>query len=227
MLRLVYLLAALGIILLTAGDAVAQEAHLGVRLGRAFSSFSGGGAHFVTTSNFLRHDVYERSGGLEGMGFLQIPVSQAIGLQWEIGYGGRGARQILLDGSERNGTNEYHFGYIQTALLLRFEIVEGPRARLALHGGPYGGYLIASKAEIWRPRIEGGRTVGDIDSLQDFDAGLVIGMDMDFSRRLVLDARFSLGMKDFVEARKLGDFARSQHTSLSNTAFVLSFGVMI
>ncbi|MEP0545709.1 MAG: porin family protein [Rhodothermales bacterium] len=223
------LLALAGILFVLAPAAPAQDVRAGLRLGRTSSTFGGGEAHFFITSNHFRHGVFERASGIEGMGFLRLPVVASVGLQWEFGYGRRGARQILANGARRDEL-EYQFGYAQTALLLRVAAVDGPRFGLGAHIGPYAGYMTSNSVAFEQMRFDGevnAGTADDLETLRDIDAGLILGADVTLSRWFVLDARFSFGFSDFVDADRLNSFARSQHSALRNTSFVLSAGIAI
>ena len=171
----------------TAALAAAQRPEFGAKAGPTFATL-----RFDPDDEELPH---RRRIGADGGGFVVLPLGSRAGLQLEGLFTSRGAK--ATDPEDEEITSTILLQYFELPALLR---VNGPRiggGSLHVFGGPYLAMRLSAKREA--SVFVSGQTTGVREDMSEeierFDVGVTIGAGLDVGRRVVIDGRYSQGLK--------------------------------
>ena len=168
------------------------------------------------------HTAYNRHASLNVRGYLDVSLSERVGLRLGAGYLGKGAEAAYSsDGSESvSFKSETRIGYVEIPALLRFRVNPGRSLSAHLLIGPALSFRISceveSDSDYW-----GGTTKCRDSSLNvrntDLGATGGVGFEIGLSEGLMLvgESLYTLGLRTVGES---GD-------GVKNRAFSLSLGV--
>jgi hypothetical protein len=164
------------LVLVCAGQAVAQEVSWGVK----------GGVNFAT----LAADVdpgpdFKYRIGLVAGGFFTWPIGSRLDIQPEVLFSQQGAS---LDAPDVEPTIK--LDSLVTPILVRYKLRPGHRG-LVIFGGPSLGFKLGAKVKV---SSSGTTTTDDIsDEIKDVDYGIVFGAGWE-AGRLTIDGRYTWGL---------------------------------
>lgn len=215
-LRMTVLAAVLGAALLAgAGPARAQARHLGLFVGLN-SADLGQDADQLAVPVIVEQDLLlggdwtadrKRHGGVAVGAYYHLPVTAALGVQFEGRYARRGTAFDLADAtSERTGETRYQLGYIEMPILARFD-----------HGlsGSIGGMLLAgpviglkSAADLEISSAEREDATRDMNrAFRSLAVGAEVGIGVRMARgdaaNVFVQARYYLGLTNVLEGEAL------------------------
>jgi hypothetical protein len=169
-----------------AAPATAQPRQFGGKLGPTIASLD---HNFGNVA-----DDYRRKVSLGGGGFVVLPLTGRFAVQIEALFAPKGAK-LPPDPSV---TNTLFIDYVEVPLLGRITATRSPSRSVYVFGGPSAGVRMNAK---YRVATSGGvGTNGftdDVSSgIERFDLGIVAGAGLDAGRHLVIDARYSWGLRN-------------------------------
>jgi hypothetical protein len=166
---------------------VAQERHVGLKAGANFASLEFEGD---TTTEYN-----ERKFGFIGGGFAVLPLSGPLAVQIEALFSQKGA-ELSVDEADLVFTLE--LDYLDFPVLARFNAPASGSTRLHVFAGPSFGYRMGARSKASSNQFDfaEGEIVNIEEDVRRFDIGLVAGAGADIGRRLVVDARYSWGLKN-------------------------------
>ena len=164
----------------------AQERQVGLKLGVNVSSLVFEGDE-VEAYN-------DRRLGFLGGGFTVLPVGGPLAVQIEALFSQKGAK---LEIEEQNLEAALELDYLDVPVMLRFQGPASGSTRLHIFGGPAIGYRMGARRKLSDGSSE--FTQGVVENIEDeierFDLGIVAGAGVDIGRRIVVDARYSWGIR--------------------------------
>jgi hypothetical protein len=188
----------ISVILTGAGSpALAQERHLGLKAGANFSSLEFEGD---TTAEYN-----ERKFGFIGGGFAVLPLSGPLAVQIEALFSQKGA-ELSVDDDDLVFTLE--LDYLDFPVLARVNVPASGSTQLHVFAGPSFGYRMGARSKASSNQFDfaEGQIVNIERDVRRFDTGLVAGAGADVGRRLVVDARYSWGLKNAFKEDSNGVF---------------------
>lgn len=174
----------------SAASQAAGLAGYGVRAGLTLANLRGDFADLVGA---------DTRAGFAGGGFLRLVLGGSVELQPELLYTMRGA-STKLEATDPSGILvgtadlTYQLDYLEIPVLLRVTLPGDARPSLLI--GPSMGIKVRSRLRYNGP---GSDLSSDFDLVEDADFGLVGGVELSFGpgpARMVLDARYTLGLTD-------------------------------
>ena len=142
--------------------------------------------------------------------YATLPVSDFIAIQPELLFTTRGS-ELEYDNVGDNQKIKFKLNYIELPLLVRANITKN----FNVHAGGYASYLVSSKVTGEGPLDF--EQEYDTDDFNKFDAGLAVGLGVDFSP-LSVGLRYNYGLTTIV---KDGD--DSSDIKNSNLSLYLSY----
>jgi hypothetical protein len=218
---------------LLAPAALSAQLTLGARAGIAMSSITG---TFTTPDSEEQEsttiDFGNRTALTAGV-FLTIPLSQYFSLQPELLYVSRGAKaedNFNIFGFAASYEVTITVNYLEIPVLARLHIPTGSALTPVVFAGPSMGLKIGEATAKVKVSALGqsqeGTQEGFDDEVKSSDVGAVFGAGVDFALgggRLVLDARYRLGLTKMAEAPDEGD-TEGETDDLKNNTFSISVG---
>jgi hypothetical protein len=195
--------------------AAAQGRQIGLKAGASVATLH-------PEASQISGEPLEPRAGLTAGAFAVFPLQSRLAIQLEALFTDKGGTQAVPDPTILRGVllDRLRFHYLDVPVLLR---VSGPQAGSArLHGfiGPTLSVRLGAKYESALSASGSWGTEYDIaQDTRRFDAGLTVGGGAEFGPRLVLDARYTLGLADVLE-EQLG-------TPVTNRGFLVTVGVRI
>lgn len=166
--------------------AAAQARQFGAKVGPSFSTLA------IQPADT---EDYRIRAGASGGGFLVLPLTPWVAVQFEGLYMQKGGK---LEVPEFNETATILLDYIEFPVLLR---LDGPAAgRTAFHvfAGPAAGIRASARRQF--STAGGGFTSGVamnmVDEIKRFDLSVVAGAGVDITPHIVIDGRYSWGVRD-------------------------------
>ncbi len=196
-----------------AAAALAQPAHLGVRLGYASTTFTADDV-FLTTVCCADQNEFERRGGAEAAVSLAFPLSDRIRVWPEIAWVYRGARQTILYTID----SEYDLHYFDVTALVEFAAVEVGPVAVVLEGGPSIAVLLDERAEttyFGGPYGDQHVVRNNLHGTRASYLGATVGAAFRFSGHLSVGGRYSRGLTPFVDPPPLEPGGEAKHLAAS------------
>ncbi len=149
--------------------------------------------------------------------FLDLPLSERVGLRLGAGYSGKGAERTYGDVT---GEVETRIGYLEIPALLRLRVSPGSSVSAHLLLGPALSFKVSCEVETDAPIWGGTSECGDAGlDVRETDLGATggIGVEIELSEGLTLvgESLYTLGLRTVGES---GD-------GVKNRAFSLTLGV--
>jgi hypothetical protein len=170
-----------------ATHATAQERQIGGKLGPTIAGL----AH-----NFGDADgKYRRKVSLGGGGFVVLPITGRLAVQIEALFTPKGAKLP----PDIDVTNTLFIDYLEVPLLGRAIVARSASRSLHVFAGPSAAVRLNAKYRVATSGPIGGTNgfTEDVSSgIERFDMGIVAGGGFDAGRHLVIDARYSWGLRD-------------------------------
>lgn len=188
-----------------ASTALAQERHVGIKLGVNVASavFEGESA--------LNYD--EPKIGLLGGGFAVLPVTGPLAVQIEALFSQKGAK---LSVNEPDTEFALELDYLDFPVLARLAGPASGTTRLHVFVGPSLGYRMGARSRATFTGFD--FATGEVQNIERdvsrFDLGLVAGAGVDIGRRLVVDGRYSWGLTNLNTDESAGAEIRNRVLSL-------------
>lgn len=179
----------IGVILTgAAAPAQAQTRQVGIKAGVNAASLAVEGADDDGEYN-------ERKIGWLAGGFAVLPVTGPLAVQLEALFSQKGA-QLSVD--EPNLVFSLELDYLDFPILARFDAPATATTRLHVFAGPSLGYRMGARRKASSNQFDfaQGEIVNVEEDIKRFDLGLVAGAGADIGRRLVVDARYSWGLRN-------------------------------
>jgi opacity protein-like surface antigen len=135
--------------------------------------------------------------------FTEIPINETFLIQPELGYTQRG---MEFSGDGSYGTYNvstdiiYKWDYVDLALLFKYRFLTDGFIKPYLFVGPGAGYVISSKLKVLAS-VDGetDSESEDFETDQKFDANLNLGAGFDFSEKMRLEMRYSVGFMSILD----------------------------
>lgn len=118
--------------------------------------------------------------------YATLPVSDFVAIQPEILFTTKGA-ESEYSGAGFNGNAKFRLNYIEVPLLVRVNLTKN----FNIHAGGYASYLVSSKV-TGNGDFEFNEEI-DTDDLAKFDAGLAVGVGVDFNP-ITIGLRYNHGL---------------------------------
>lgn len=177
------------VMMILAGDtstALAQDRQVGLKAGVNVAS--------VVFEGDSSDSYNERRLGFLAGGFTVLPVSGTMAIQIEALFSQKGAKFSV---EEANIEATLELDYLDIPVMLRFQGPASGSTRLHVFGGPSMGYRMGARSKVSDTTFDFAE--GSIDNIEDeverFDFGIVAGAGVDIGRRIVVDARYSWGLR--------------------------------
>lgn len=161
--------------------------------------------------------------GIGGGGFVVLPLTPRISLQFEGLFTPKGSTVEAAEGSDFEGA-EVHLAldYLEFPVLLRID--GGRSAERSFHAfaGPSLAYNTSARTEVVVDGefFDNGVSDNIRDDIKLFDFSLVVGAGLDIGRYFVIDARYSWGLTNVNDAS-------DDDTVIKNRAFTILAGVRL
>lgn len=162
----------------------AQNFHYGVKAGMNQSTYRG-----ETNGGLFKTEAYA---GI----FANYQFNKNIGLQTELVYSRLGSRDTL-NGDKIN----ISLDYLQIPILFLYNLSNYEQFKFIL--GPQFGYLLNSKLKV------GNDTNKDKSLFEEFDFGVVVGLEYIESDHLILSLRYYLGISEYYNQSKVDSSAKN------------------
>lgn len=128
--------------------------------------------------------------------FANYQFNKNIGLQTELVYSRLGSRDTL-NGDKIN----ISLDYLQVPILFLYNLSNYEQFKFIL--GPQFGYLLNSKLKV------GNDTNKDKSLFEEFDFGVVVGLEYIESDHLILSLRYYLGISEYYNQSKVDSSAKN------------------
>ena len=140
--------------------------------------------------------------GFTGGPYINFNLSDAIDFQTELRYSMEGTK------FELGGVNySMLLNYIEIPLLLKFKFLQEKDSRPSFYFGPKMSILVSAETQ-------NGTTVDIKDNVSNFDAGVVLGIDLINDRKLLSDFRIAIGLLNIVDDDTNTDTNRNANFSV-------------
>lgn len=141
----------------------------------------------------------------------------ALGFQAELLYTQKGAKYQIA------GTNvDANLDYLELPLSLQLRLLGSP---LSVYAGGYAAYLLNAKYKYESNLFSGVIEYDDRDGFNDFDYGIMAGLNLDLGA-VIVDGRFARGGQDVEANDKLIDTQPFTANKTKNFGFVLTVGIL-
>jgi hypothetical protein len=205
-----------GVLVLTgAAVASAQQRQIGLKAGVSLATLE-------PRADAVAPGSYDVRTGLTGGVYAVFPVHRRLALQIEALFTEKGGTQPLDDPRIIQGTvaERLRFQYLDLPVLAR---LTGPRigsASLHAFGGPsFGIRTSASYQTAFAGAGDFGIEYDIASEVRRFDMALSAGLGADIGSRLVIDGRYSWGLRDVVDG--------SVVSRVRNRGFLITTGMRI
>ena len=197
----------------TTASAQTTGPQFGVKLGPTFSTVSLD-PEDPDADNSMRW-------GIGGGGFLVLPLSPRLSMQFEGLFTPKGSKIAPEEGTEFEGI-EAHLAldYLEFPVLLRLDAARSAQRSFHVFAGPSLSYNTSARTELVADGelFDNGISDNIRDEVNLFDFGLVVGAGMDVGRYLVVDARYSWGLRNVNDSP-------DDDTVIKNRAFTVLAGI--
>ncbi|OIV41355.1 porin family protein [Flavobacterium johnsoniae] len=148
--------------------------------------------------------------------YATLPISDFVAIQPEVLFTTKGA-ELEYNSAFASGSAKFKLNYIEVPLLVRVNVTKN----FNIHAGGYASYLVSSKV----------KGVGDFefeeeidrDDLNKFDAGIAMGVGVDFSP-LSIGLRYNYGLTTVGKERTIaGETFTTPDVKNSNLTLYLSY----
>ena len=167
--------------------AAAQDRQFGLKAGLSAATMS--------VESAVDGEYNKRRIGVIGGGFGVFSLAPGVGLQVEALFTQKGAKLEIEE--EENIDITLELDYLDIPVLARVNLPGSGSTRFHVFAGPSLGYRMGAKNKISDTTFD--LAQGAIDNIENeierFDLGLVAGAGADIGRRLVVDARYSWGLR--------------------------------
>lgn len=193
------ILLSIGFIFLYMGTAFGQRFHGGPLLGFNASQVDG--------DTYAGYDKF----GLLGGAFVYTKLSDAIDIQMEIKYMGKGARKRTS--SEDLSQYKSKLNYIEIPLLLRYTA----KTKIGFEGGLGFGYLFSYSVEDEYGELSS----SNIPKFKPFELSYILGITYQFAPKYTVDLRYSYSILSIVDKPPV-DYTYFRNAGVFNNLFSLS-----
>lgn len=171
----------------------AQDIRFGVKGGLNLANYKGedNGGHF-------------KAGAYAGL-FANYRFTDIISLQTELVYSQEGSRDHVNGNSVTTSLD-----YLILPVLLQLRLNNYEQFKFVL--GPQIGYLLDSKVKT--KTDSGTDTTHDQSVFEDYDYGVIMGLEYEFSDELLITIRYYLGLSDFFNQNKVESSAKNSVISM-------------
>lgn len=168
---------------------VASEAgiRLGLRAGVNSAKFIGSDVNWVEEMEGLTSGKY----GLVGGVFLAINLGKSLTIEPEFLYTMKG---VNIDDPLGEYTGKLFADYLEIPVLLKLRL-STPIVQPVIFAGPSIGFKLREKLQV-----DGQDIPLEEKIFQNNDYGAIFGAGLDFGQHLMIDVRYSLGLKKVLEA---------------------------
>lgn len=172
------------LLLTAAASATAQDREFGAKIGPNLSVLA-------LEADFEGED-YDRRIAIAVDGFVVLPITRRMAVQLEALFSPKGAKlhDDLLD-----VTSTLLLDYLEFPVLAR---ISGPKPRsLHVFAGPYAAIRVGATRQISSqgPGFTAGERTKMGDEVERFDTGLIAGGGFHMGEHMVIDARYSWGLR--------------------------------
>ena len=125
--------------------------------------------------------------GLQVGGVLTQKISDNFSMQYEAIYSQKGiAQTAAFSGVEMKA--ETNIDYLEIPVLAKYKVMD----KVSIYGGGYAGLALSKKLKITVSSVSGEADLGN--QANDLDYGLILGGQMRITDKIIVDARYNLGL---------------------------------
>jgi len=186
----------LAIAIAATGSVNAQDVKIGAKVGLNLANITG---------DFDGDDLDAKTGFNLGV-FAEISLSDKLICQPELLFSTQGAKL-----EETNYNYSLKLNYLNIPLMIKYAVTD----KFALELGPQVGFLLSANEE----ETFNGETASDEEDVKDYfksiDFGLNFGASFDVSEKIIIGARYNLGLSNISDIEDI---------NVKNSLFSLSVG---
>ena len=186
----------LAIAIAVTGSVNAQDVKIGAKVGLNLANITG---------DFDGDDLDAKTGFNLGV-FAEISLSDKLIFQPELLFSTQGAKS-----EETNYNYSLKLNYLNIPLMIKYAVTD----KFALELGPQVGFLLSANEE----ETFNGETASDEEDVKDYfksiDFGLNFGASFDVSEKIIIGARYNLGLSNISDIEDI---------NVKNSLFSLSVG---
>ena len=186
----------LAIAIAATGSVNAQDVKIGAKVGLNLANITG---------DFDGDDLDAKTGFNLGV-FAEISLSDKLIFQPELLFSTQGAKS-----EETNYNYSLKLNYLNIPLMIKYAVTD----KFALELGPQVGFLLSANEE----ETFNGETASDEEDVKDYfksiDFGLNFGASFDVSEKIIIGARYNLGLSNISDIEDI---------NVKNSLFSLSVG---
>ena len=186
----------LAIAIAATGSVNAQDVKIGAKVGLNLANITG---------DFDGDDLDAKTGFNLGV-FAEISLSDKLIFQPELLFSTQGAKL-----EETNYNYSLKLNYLNIPLMIKYAVTD----KFALELGPQVGFLLSANEE----ETFNGETASDEEDVKDYfksiDFGLNFGASFDVSEKIIIGARYNLGLSNISDIEDI---------NVKNSLFSLSVG---
>jgi hypothetical protein len=143
--------------------------------------------------------------------FAEIKLNPKVSFQPEMLYSLQGAKfdqVVVVNGASYNTNDTFKFTYLNIPLMFKYY----PNSKFFLESGPQVGFLTEARLEVNIPGVGSGEN--DVkSSFKTVDFGLNLGLGYNFSKKVVGNIRYNLGISNMLDTQS-GDNSKAMNRVL-------------